>query len=142
MEQFIEFFGNHPVLSVAWVGLAGTLIYTLFSAKMGGYKVYDRHQATMLINREDAVILDVRAQDAFRKGHIAGARNISATKIEEKQISELEKYQQHPIIVVDDSGMTSAKICTQLHKQSFENVGYLKGGMGDWTQAGLPVAKK
>ena len=38
--------------------------------------------------------------------------------------------------------MTSAKICTQLHKQSFENVGYLKGGMGDWTQAGLPVAKK
>ena len=68
MEQFIEFFGNHPVLSVAWVGLAGTLIYTLFSAKMGGYKVYDRHQATMLINREDAVILDVRAQDASVKG--------------------------------------------------------------------------
>jgi len=142
MEQIFEFIGNHPILVVAWLGLLSALIYSLISAKLGGYSVFNTHEATMLINREDAVVLDTRAQDVFRKGHIAGARNISASKIEEKQISELEKYQQHPIIVVDDSGLTSSKTCSQLHKQGFEKVGYLRGGMGEWRQAGLPVAKK
>lgn len=142
MQQFIEFLGNHPILTMAWIGLAGALIYTLFSAKMGGYSILNTHQTTMLINRENALILDIRAQDVFRKGHIAGARNISASKIEEKQISELEKHQQRPIIVVDDSGLTASKVCSQLHKQGFEKVSYLRGGMGEWGQSGLPVTAK
>ncbi len=44
-------------------------------------KVITRGEATRLINKEDAVVVDLRQRDDFRKGHIAGATNLLPSEI-------------------------------------------------------------
>ena len=40
------------------------------------------------------------------------------------------------------AGISAVKVANDLHKAGFARVSVLKGGMGAWTGAGLPVAKK
>jgi rhodanese-related sulfurtransferase len=47
---------------------------------MSKVKVITRGEATRLINKEDAVVVDLRQRDDFRKGHIAGSINLLPAK--------------------------------------------------------------
>lgn len=98
-------------------------------------------QATQLINREDAQVIDVREQPEWAKGRIAGARHIPVGQLDQR-IGDLEKFKERPLIVVCASGMRSASACSTLRKAGFEKVFALDGGIGAWEQAGLPLTKK
>jgi rhodanese-related sulfurtransferase len=97
-------------------------------------------QATMLINREDALILDVREAGEFVDGHLPDAKNIPGAKLVER-ISELEKYKDKAIVVCCASGMRSNKACSELKKQGFTKIHSLAGGVDAWVGAGYPVKK-
>jgi rhodanese-related sulfurtransferase len=98
-------------------------------------------QATQLINREDAQVIDVREQPEWAKGRIAGSRHIPVGLLDQR-IADLEKFKERPLIVVCASGMRSASACSTLRKAGFEKVFALDGGIGAWEQAGLPLTKK
>ncbi|WP_019915746.1 rhodanese-like domain-containing protein [Methyloversatilis discipulorum] len=98
-------------------------------------------QATQLINREDAQVIDVREQPEWAKGRIAGSRHIPVGQLDQR-IADLEKFKERPLIVVCASGMRSASACSTLRKAGFEKVFALDGGIGAWEQAGLPLTKK
>lgn len=98
-------------------------------------------QATQLINREDAQVIDVREQPEWAKGRIAGSRHIPVGQLDQR-IGDLEKFKERPLIVVCASGMRSASACSTLRKAGFEKVFVLDGGIGAWEQAGLPLTKK
>lgn len=98
-------------------------------------------QATQLINREDAQVIDVREQPEWAKGRIAGSRHIPVGQIDQR-IGDLEKFKERPLIVVCASGMRSASACSTLRKAGFEKVFALDGCIGAWEQAGLPLTKK
>lgn len=98
-------------------------------------------QATQLINREDAQVIDVREQPEWAKGRIPGSRHIPVGQIDQR-IGDLEKFKERPLIVVCASGMRSASACSTLRKAGFEKVFALDGGIGAWEQAGLPLTKK
>lgn len=98
-------------------------------------------QATQLINREDAQVIDVREQPEWAKGRIAGSRHIPVGQLDQR-IGDLEKFKECPLIVVCASGMRSASACSTLRKAGFEKVFALDGGIGAWEQAGLPLTKK
>jgi len=70
MAQFIEFVGNHWILSTLWVALVTALI--LHRTRTSGESV-SAQQAVMLINRSDAVVVDVRDKKDFDAGHIVDA---------------------------------------------------------------------
>lgn len=142
MDQYIDFVSANPLLSGAWIVLAGMLIYSFIGARMRGFKLVSPHELTMLVNRDDATVVDIRATDTFRKGHITGAKNIVASKITESNRSELEKLAGKPIIVVCEAGMTANKACATLKQLGLEQVYSLRGGMNEWRQANLPVTGK
>lgn len=96
--------------------------------------------ATLLINREDAHIVDVREADEFASGHLPEAKNIPAGKLVER-ISELEKFKDKPIILCCASGMRSGKASGELKKQGFEKLYNLEGGVDAWVGAGYPIKK-
>jgi rhodanese-related sulfurtransferase len=96
--------------------------------------------ATLLINREDAHIVDVREADEFAGGHLPEAKNIPAGKLVER-ISELEKFKDKPIILCCASGMRSGKASSELKKQGFEKLYNLEGGVDAWVGAGYPIKK-
>lgn len=129
--------------NLMWVGLAvvsgGMLLWT--SARGGGRGGVTPLQATLLINREDAVIVDVREHHEFTAGHLPNSRHIPMGAVE-KRLGEIEKHKSKPVIVVCQSGNRSSSTCNALRKGGFEKVYNLSGGMLAWEQAGLPVTRK
>lgn len=97
-------------------------------------------QATQLINREDAQIIDVREAGEFAEGHLPNAKNIPLAKLAER-IGEIEKFKEQAVLVCCAAGMRSAKGCGQLEKLGFTKVSSLAGGVDAWVGAGYPIKK-
>lgn len=97
-------------------------------------------QATLLINQQNALVLDVREAAEYEKGHMLNARNIAIGEIEARA-AEIEKYKAKPVIIVCDNDNRSGRAATALRKLGFEQVFTLSGGIGAWRQAGLPLEK-
>ena len=141
MQEYIEFFKANPMLSLAWVGLFIAVIVMTVKSAFSKVKNIGNQELSILVNREDAKVVDVRAKEEFKKGHIVDALNVPMADIKNNQLSVLEKYKSTPIVLVCNTGMTSSQAAQLLAKQGFENLLNLKGGMSDWQAANLPVKK-
>lgn len=137
MEQVFEFIGNHMLLATALVVLLIALVVT--ENKRGGQSV-STHEATKLINREKAVVLDLRPQAEFKSGHIVDALNIPYTSLS-GHLTELEKYKDRPIILVCKMGQHSGAAAKILMKAGYNQVTRMAGGMAEWGSSNLPVVK-
>lgn len=141
MQQYIEFFSNHPILSAVWVVLFVMLMVSIIKSRFSAVKQLSPTELTLQVNRDDAVVVDIRTEADFAKGHITGARQLALGDIEKQQLAGLEKHKAQPIIVVCQAGMTAQKAAASLIKQGFNKVSVLQGGMSGWTGASLPVVK-
>ncbi|MDU4434008.1 MAG: rhodanese-like domain-containing protein [Pluralibacter gergoviae] len=141
MQEIMQFVGRHPVLSIAWIGLLAAVIVTSLKGLTSKVKVITRGEATRLINKEDAVVVDLRQRDDFRKGHIASAINLLPTDIKANNLGELEKHKDKPISVVDGSGMQAQDPASALNKAGFERVFVLKDGVAGWSGENLPLVR-
>lgn len=137
----MEFVSNHYMLSISWVAILGMLIYSFLGSSLRGYSSANSATATQLINREDAVVLDVREENEYLGGHIVNSVHIPFSYLS-KRISELDKYKGRPVIVSCRSGQRSGQACAMLKKQGFEKVYNLSGGIMAWQSDNLPVTKK
>ena len=132
MQEIMQFVGRHPILSIAWIALLVAVIVTTFKSLTSKVKVITRGEATRLINKEDAVVVDLRQRDDFRKGHIAGSINLLPSEIKANNVGELEKHKDKPVIVVDGSGMQCQEPANALTKAGFAQVFVLKEGVPGW----------
>lgn len=134
--KFIQ--DNLFLIAVAFVSGA-MLVWPMVRRGAGGANV-NTLQATMMINKEDALILDVREPAEFNAGHILNARNIPLGELE-KRAGELAKWKEKPIVVACASGNRSSSALGVLKKQGFTRAVNLAGGFAAWQQAGLPVGR-
>ena len=141
MQEIMQFVGRHPVLSIAWIALLGAVVFTTFKGLMSKVKVITRGEATRLINKEDAVVVDIRTRDDYRKGHIASSINLLPSDIKNGNLAELEKHKAQPVIVVCATGTTSRASAELLNKAGFERVFTLKEGISGWSGENLPLAR-
>jgi rhodanese-related sulfurtransferase len=139
MTSFVEFVRNNILLFVVAFVSGGMLLWPLVRRTTGGPWV-SATQATQLINREDALVVDVREPNEFASGHVLGAKNLPLAKIAAPG-AELAKKKERPVIVYCDGSERSAKALAALKKQGFTRVANLSGGLAAWQQAGLPVEK-
>jgi len=130
------------MLSAVWVALVVMIIVTTIKINLSPVKQISPQDLTFLMNREQGVALDIRSDKDFNAGHILDAISLSNEKITKNGFVSLEKHKQNPIIVVCSAGLSAVKIANDMHKAGFARVSVLKGGMGAWTGAGLPVTKK
>lgn len=135
MERWFEFMGNHPFL----FGLMGVLIVLFFmiETKRGGKKI-NPNTLGLMVNNDNAQLIDIRPRKEFEKGYIKGSRNIPFTELKDN----LENLRQmdNPIIIICQMGMTAGTAVAMIGK---ENVYRLDGGIGNWQASGLPlVAEK
>ena len=141
MQEIMQFVTRHPILSIAWVALLGAVLFTTFKSLTSKVKVISRGEATRLINKEDAVVVDIRQRDDFRKGHIASALNVLPNEIKANNTGELDKHKAQPIIVVDGNGMSAQESANALLKAGFERVFVLKDGVAGWSGENLPLVR-
>src|SRR5688572_7981983 len=114
------------------------LLWPVVRRSTGGPSV-SAQQATHLINRQDALVVDVREPGEYGAGHIIGARNVPLARIG-AAAGEL-KRKDRPVIVYCQGGERAPKAAALLRKQGYGSVVNLSGGIGAWQQAGLPVEK-
>ncbi len=136
MEKILEFVQNNLMYVMLAVTSGAMLLWQTARAGVGGG--ISPLEATLLMNREDAVTIDVREDQEWATGHIPNARHIAQGQLE-KRIQELEKFKSRPLIVCCQSGSRSSSVCSALKKHGFEKVHNLAGGIGAWKEAGLPV---
>ena len=132
------FLDNIYLIAVAFVSGA-MLLWPVVRRGAGGASV-STLEATQLINRQDALILDVRNAEEFQKGHILNARNIPMPQLDARN-SDIARYKEKPVIVACESGSRSGAAAAVLRKHGFAKVFSLSGGIAAWQQAGLPVEK-
>ncbi len=142
MAQFVEFFGNHYILGLIWLGLFGAIVVSIVKGLLSPIKAISPQQLTQLVNRQEGLIVDIRNKKEFDKGHIAGALHLEVEKIQKKDFGLLENKQSNPIIVVCNAGLSAGGASTTLFKSGFTNVSLLQGGMNTWIGASLPVTQK
>ncbi len=106
----------------------------------GGKKI-EPNELTRLVNKENAILIDLRKKEDYENGHIMTALNYPHQEFD-NQIHELDKFKERPIILVCDMGRSSANIGEKLKKAEFEKIFRLNGGMMTWTQENLPVVQK
>lgn len=118
----------------------GVLVWPLISRKLSGATEVGPMEAVQLINRKDAVMVDLREPAEFNGGHAPNARNIPQSQLD-KRAGELEKLKDRPVILVCQTGGRSHAVTAQLRKAGLGQVMVLSGGINAWQQANLPVEK-
>jgi rhodanese-related sulfurtransferase len=143
LEQFVIFLQKNPfnlVLLFAAVITGGMLIWPLINRLFHTGNEVSVVEAVQLINRRDAVVLDVRESADYAAGHIGNARHIPEAQLAER-IKELEKFRTRPIIISCRSGSRAAHAGNVLRKNGFGEVFVLSGGIAAWQQSSMPLEK-
>lgn len=135
--QFAEFLGNHPFLAVAFLVVVTLLIVT--EGRKAG-KTVSTQQATTMINRENAVVVDLRSKKDYAAGHIVDSINIPYDSLNTR-LGDLDKYKGRPIILTCASGQHAGSCAKQIKAAGHDNVSRLSGGMSSWRADSLPVVK-
>ena len=78
MQEYIDFITNNPMLSAAWVAIAAMLIHSVVKDKLSKTNNINPQEATLLINKQDAIVVDIRSVDEFKKGHIVNAKKYNS----------------------------------------------------------------
>lgn len=142
MEQIIAFASEQFLLSSIWLVLVVIIIFISVKMKMSAVKQLSPQELTFLVNRENGVVVDIRAENEFKANHIVDAVHFSNEKVKANDFTSLEKYKDRPIIVLCASGLTANQAANSMLKAGFEQVNLLKGGIQAWITAGLPLTKK
>ncbi|WP_019520485.1 rhodanese-like domain-containing protein [Faucicola boevrei] len=134
MERWFEFMGNHPFL----FGILFVLIVLFFmiETKRGGKKI-NPNTVGLMVNNDNAQIIDVRPKKDFEKGYIKGSHNVPFTDLKD-HIDSL-KQDSRPLIIVCQMGMMAGTVVAMIGK---ENVYRLDGGIANWQASGLPLVSE
>ena len=135
MKFFVD---NWYLFAVALVS-GGLLLWP--SLRRGGSAAggVSAAEAVQLINRERAVLIDVRDAAEFATGHVAKAKNVPLATLESS--TALPKNKSLPIVVVCNRGTQGSRAVGMLRKLGYENARSLTGGLAAWREANLPVEK-
>ncbi|HEX9686979.1 MAG TPA: rhodanese-like domain-containing protein [Burkholderiales bacterium] len=143
VEQFLQFLQKSP-FNMLLFGLAlasGTmLLWPLISRMFRVSNEVGAIDAVQLINRRDALVLDVRDTGDYAAGHIVGAKHIPEAQLADR-IKELEKHRTRPIVVSCRTGSRAPSVSGMLRKKGFAEAVALRGGIAAWQQASLPLEK-
>lgn len=85
-----------------------------------------------------AVLVDIRDADEYARRHIAGARSVPLSTIEQAHLS-VDPAQD--VVFTCRTGMRTGANCDRLAASVTGEAYVLEGGVDGWAAAGLPVAE-
>ena len=139
MDRVLEYLGHHPWLATATAVVAALIVVYEMRARSESLVSVSPQELIRLMN-QGALLLDLRPQEEFAQGHVAGARHMSGTEIL-KAADSLKKYREKAIVVYDGSGGLGAAAVRQLTEQGFTRAVTLRGGLAAWRADNLPLTR-
>lgn len=132
---------NNLALVALFLASGAMLVWPELSRLVGaGGQEIGTLEATRLMNQGGVLVLDVRDEKEFAEGHLPKARHIPVRELSTR-LAEIAKFKAKPVIVTCKSGPRAAAACRLLRQSGFATVYQLRGGLGAWQQASLPVEK-
>ena len=144
MEAFYHFLQKDPFNMMLFGGAVATgamLLWPLLVKPFRAGREVSVFEAVQLINRQDAVVIDVRDTGEYEAGHLASSKHVVEKQLTER-LQDLEKFKGRPMIVVCQSGMRSSTAVQVLRRSGFDQAVNMRGGIGAWQQAGMPLEKR
>ena len=89
---------------------------------------------------EKIVVVDVREESEWARGHIPGAVYIGKGVIE-RDIEQKVPDKSATLVLYCGGGFRSALAADNLQKMGYKNAISMDGGWRGWTESGYPVAK-
>ena len=140
LDRFLAFAQANPLP----FGLLAAVTVAIVASEVGrftaGYKRLTPALLTALINRNDALVVDVSAAADFDKGRIAGSKNLPLSSFDPEH-KVFGKQKERPVALVCRTGTGSADAAKRLLKAGFTQVHWLEGGVAAWQQADLPLVR-
>lgn len=138
--ELAAFAGRNPMLSLALAGLTVAIIGNELLGLLSGVRRIGPAQLTALVNRDNALVVDLRAIADFEKGHIAGSKNVQLSQFDPEN-KALAPAKALPVVLVCNMGQTAQGAAKRLRKAGFAQVSVLEGGIRAWQSADLPLVK-
>ena len=135
--QFLE--NNWPLILVMIVS-GGMLLWPMIGRRWSAVREIGAMEATQLINRRNALMLDLREPKEYEGGRVPNAVHLPHSQLASRG-HELKKMTGRPVIAYCDRGQRSRAAASALTKLGFAEVYTLRGGLRAWADAGLPVEK-
>jgi len=139
MDRVLEYVSHHPWLASATAVLAALIVVYEMRARSESQVAVSPQELIRLMN-QGALLLDLRSQEQYQAGHLAGARQMSGDQIL-KAADTLKKHKEKPVVVYDDTGSLGAAAARQLAAQGFTRAFTLRGGLAAWRADNLPVSR-
>jgi len=139
MQRLFEFAGHHPFLVSGAIAAAFAVAAFEIRERLQAFAALSAMQAVRLMN-QGALVLDLRAKDAFDAGHIGDARNVPTAELA-SQAETLKKWRDKTVITYDDGGSGGAAAARTLAKLGFSKVFSLNGGLNAWVRDNMPLTK-
>ncbi len=144
LEAFVVFLQKNPFNMMLFGGAVATGLMLLWPMVMRPFRAGREVgvvEAVQLINRKDALVIDVRDTGEYEAGHIAGARHVPEKQLAER-LKELEKFKDRALLVVCRNGVRSSVAVQVLRRGGFNEAVNLQGGIAAWVQGGMPLEKR
>ncbi len=138
--MFMEFAMQNWYLFVMLTAILLLLAFDPGSRLAGGAIKISPGKLPQVQTRKSAVLVDIRSQDEFRKGHIEQSLNLPLDTLE-SNLKKLNKYRGKPLILVCQTGMRAGKAAGILKKNQFEELYVLDGGVASWHKENLPLTR-
>ena len=134
----MKFIVDNWMLILLAISSGGMLAWPLIRGTGGGSLT--AQGAVQLINRERAVVVDVRDPEEFAAGHATGARNVPFAQLEQK-LPTTVKNKTVPLLLMCASGARAQRALAMAKKLGYEQAQVIAGGLKSWKDANLPVEK-
>lgn len=117
---------------------AALLVWPLINRKPYVLSVLE---ATQLINKHNAIIIDLRVSEIFEKGHLPQSRHYEFSTLSEN-IKQIAKNKAQPLLLVDENGRNAMHAYKLLIQAGYTAVNLLNGGIDAWQRADMPLTHK
>ena len=134
----MKFIIDNWLLILVALGSGGLLLWSV--VRGAGAGTLSAQGAVQLINRERAVVVDVREPEAFAAGRITGARNVPLAQLEAR-LAATVKNKTVPLVLVCESGARAQRAVATARKLGYERAQAMTGGLKGWRAANLPIEK-
>jgi rhodanese-related sulfurtransferase len=137
---FTAFVEKNWLLVLVFLMSGSMLIVPLVMRGFAKGKNVGNLEATVLMNRKNALVVDVRETREYENGRLPGATHIPLSQLPARA-AELAKHAARPVIAYCARGQRSRMAASSLAKAGFSEIYHLNGGIDAWRAAGLPLER-
>jgi len=140
VQEINKFVNNHFIIILLWILLLIMIVLVNIRDFFSKVREITQTEAINLINKRDAIVLDIRHCKEFEKGHIVNSFNLTLTDLKKGNLGSLRQIKSDELIIIACAdGITSREFGRQLFKFGFKQIYSLERGINGWNTSNLPL---